>query len=83
MHSNTSQKVRTIIAQECGFDRKVVTNRTKFMANTDLSYFVCVDALYTLQHKLHVSLPESNYEKYQTVGGLVKDIVRQLNVHKR
>ena len=48
------------------------------MDKSDITYFECVDALYTLEHKLHVKLPESNYHKYATVGGLVRDIFRQL-----
>ena len=43
----------------------------------------CVDALYTLEHRLHVKLPESSYYKYTTVGGVVKDIVRQLKVRSK
>lgn len=78
MKDNTSKKVKMIIAQECGIDRKSITNKMKFMSNQTLSYFDCMGAMYTLQHKMHVSLPESSYYKYATVGGLVRDITRQL-----
>lgn len=78
MSDNTSQKVRSIIAKECGVNRKFITNNTQFMSGQTISYFDCVDAMFVLQHKLHVSLPESNYKKYKTVGALIKDITKQL-----
>ena len=80
--NNTSQQVKTIIAKECGLGHRI-TNQTPFMSSQVLSYFDCMGAMYTLQHKLHVSLPESKYAQYATVGGLVKDIVKQLKVRSK
>ena len=84
MRSNgISKRVKSIIATECGMSVKSVNNKTHFMSDPKLSYFACVDTLYTLQQKLHVKLPESNYYKYQTVGGVVRDIVRQLRIRTK
>lgn len=75
-NTNTSQTIKAIIAKECGVPVKQVTNSMLFMGNKDLSYFVCVDALYTLEHRCHVQLPESDYEQYNTVGDLAHYIVK-------
>jgi len=84
MKSNgISRQVKSIIATECGINAKNVTNKTEFMSSRGLSYFDCVDVLYTLQHKFHVSLPESDFAKYNTVGGLTRNIVRQLKNRSR
>lgn len=84
MKSNgISRQIKSIIATECGINAKTVTNKTEFMSSRGLSYFDCVDVLYTLEHKLHVKLPESSYYKYTTVDGVVKDIVRQLKIHSK
>jgi len=83
MRDNTSRTVKTIIAQECGIKRKSINNNTQFMSSKEISYFDCMGAMFTLQHKLHVSLPESKYAQYATVGGLVKDIVKQLKVRSK
>ena len=77
--ANTSQTIKAIIAKECGMPIKQVTNSTLFMANKDLPYFVCVDALYTLEHRCNVKLPESDYEQYNTVGDLAHYIVKHQN----
>ena len=78
MADRTSQKIKTVIAKECGIPRELITNKTRFMSNTDFSYFECMGALYTLQHKFHVYLPESDYYKYSTVGSLTRCIINQL-----
>lgn len=77
MADSISRKAKAIIAQECGLERKAVTDKTRFLANKDLSYFVCMDTLYTLQQKFNVLLPESSFGKYMTVRGVIRDIVRQ------
>lgn len=82
MPKNVSQQVYRVIAQECGEKPKNITAKTLFMANPDFSYFEVVAALYTLQHKLHVSLPESDYGKYETVGALTRNIIKQLKMQK-
>ena len=76
--SGISRQVKSIIATECGIKVKSVTSKTEFMSSNGLPYFDCMGALYTLQHKFNVSLPESDFGKYNTVGGLTKNIVRQL-----
>ena len=79
MRNNSIQRqIKNIIATECGIKVKSVTNKTKFMSSKGLPYFDCMGILYTLQHKFNVSLPESDFAKYDTVGGLTKNIVRQL-----
>lgn len=83
MQDNTSQTIRTIIAKECGVKRRFITNKTNFMASQTLKYFDCMNAMYTLQHKFHVNLPESNYAKYTTVGDLIRDVNRQLKAHSK
>lgn len=84
MKSNgISRQIKSIIATECGINAKTVTNKTEFMSSRGFSYFDCVDVLYTLQHKFHVSLPESDFAKYNTVGGLTRNIVRQLKNRSR
>lgn len=80
MSENTSQKIRSIIAKECGVKVKSVTNNTQFMSGQGLGYFDCMNALYSLQHKFHVELPESDYEEYKTVGSLIKKILSQQRV---
>ena len=82
-NNGISRQVKSIIATECGIEVKSVNNKTNFMNKSNISYFECVDALYTLEHKLHVKLPESSYYKYTTVGGVAKDIVRQLKIHSK
>ena len=79
----TSKKVRKIVAKECGLAPKSVTNKTDFMGGQKIRYFDCMGALFALQHEFHVSLPESSYQKYTTVGGLVRDIVRQLKTRSK
>lgn len=76
MADRTCQEIRKVIAQECG--ARHITNSTKFMNNKDFSYFECVGALYTLQHKFDVKLPESDYDKYKTVGSLTRCIIKQI-----
>lgn len=83
MSENTSQKIRSIIAKECGIKVKSVTNSTQFMAGQKLSYFDCMNALYLLQHKFHVELPESDYAEYKTVGNLIKQILNQQHQQRR
>lgn len=78
MDRNISQKIKKIIATECGIQVKDINNNTGFMSNSNLSYFDCVDTLYTLEHKFHVRLPESDYGKYNTVGNLKNKIIAQL-----
>ena len=78
MADKVSKKIKTIIAKECGIKRDKITDKTNFMGGQKISYFDCMAAMFVLQHQFHVSLPESNYAKYATVGGLTKDIVKQL-----
>ena len=78
MVDNTAQRIKMIIAKEFGLKPKSVTNQTQFMSNPNFSYFCCLDALYTLQHKFRVELPESDYDQYKTVGSLTRCIVNQL-----
>lgn len=80
MSDNVSQKIRKVIAQECGLTN--VSNETKFMTRQGPDYFDCIGVLYTLQHMLHVQLPESKYQKYETVGGLTKDIIHQMRTNR-
>ncbi|MFQ6760366.1 MAG: acyl carrier protein [Alphaproteobacteria bacterium] len=82
MPKNVSQQIYRVIAQECGVKAKAITGKTLFMSNPDFSYFDVVAALYTLQHELHVSLPESDYGKYETVGALTRNIIGQLKKQK-
>lgn len=82
MPKNVSQQVYRVVAQECGEKPKNITAKTLFMSNPKFSYFEVVAALYTLQHKLHVSLPESDYGKYETVGALTRNIIKQLKMQK-
>lgn len=82
-NKGVSRQIKSVIATECGINAKSITNKTNFMDKSNITYFECVSALYTLEHKLHVKLPESNYHKYATVGGVVKDIVRQLKIHSK
>jgi len=77
MKANISKTVKSVIAQECGINRRSISNRTPFMSNQKLPYFDCVGALFVLQNKFHVSLPEADYYKYKTVGNLIKNIIRQ------
>ena len=72
------QIIRKIIAEEFGLERKKVNDETPFMANHEKSYFDCVDVIYDLEHKYNVKLPESDFVKYDTVGGLVNSIVAEV-----
>ena len=72
-----STEIKRIIAQESNLALSSVNNKTAFMAAQNISYFDCMDILYVLQHRFNVSLPESNYIKYRTVGDLIRDINRQ------
>lgn len=74
MQKNVSQQVYRVIAQECGVKPKTITAGTLFMSNPKFSYFDVVGTLYTLQKKFDVKLPESDYDKYETVGGLTRYI---------
>ena len=76
--NNISQTIRRVIAQECGLKLKSVSRKTDFMTSTGPEYYDCMGALYTLQHIFHVDLPECKYERYNTVGGLTRDIINQL-----
>ena len=78
MNNNASYTIKNLIAKECGLKRKLVNNKTPFMANAKLSYFDCVDVIYDLEHKYNVKLPESDFVKYDTVGGLVNSIVAEV-----
>ena len=82
-HNNISQQIKSVIAAECGIKKKNLNNKTGFMSNKSISYFNCIDVLYTLEHKFHVSLPESDFVKYDTVGGLTQSIVKQLKVRSK
>ena len=81
--NNISQQIKSVIAAECGMKKKNLNNKTGFMADKSLSFFNCMDVLYTLEHKFHVSLPEADFYKYNTVGDLTKNIVKQLKVRSR
>ncbi len=83
MSKNISQSVYSIIARECGIRRKNINTRTAFISNPSISYFECMGALYTLQHKFGVNLPESDFDKYATVGELTKSIIFQLKKHSK
>ncbi len=85
MADKVFQRVKTVIAKECGVPSNLINSKTQFMSNTNFSYFECVGALYTLQHKFKVKLPESDYDKYKTVGSLTRCIIKQLkdNSNKR
>ena len=76
--SSVCKKVKEIIFAECDMHGQTIDRNTKFMANNGLSYFDCMNTLYTLQHVFGVSLPESDFEKYKTVGGLTRCVVKQL-----
>lgn len=77
MSENVSKQVKSIIAKECGVKRKFINNNTLFMSGQSFSYFDCMSVLFSLQHKFHVQLPESDYYKYKTVGHLIKTIIKQ------
>ena len=83
MGNNTAYSIRNLIAKDCGLKRKIVTNKMPFMANDKLSYFDCVDVIYDLEHKFKVKLPESDFIKYDTVGGLIKSIVTEMKQRKK
>ncbi len=76
-----SNKIKKVIAAECGLP--YVTNKTAFMEKQTLSYFDCMAALYTLQHKFDVSLPESDFSKYATVGALTRCVLTQIKQHNK
>jgi len=82
-NSDILRQVKSVIAKECGIKAKSVTNKTGFMSSDGLPYFDCMVVLYTLQHRFNVSLPESDFSKYNTVGGLTKNIIRQLKHRSR
>ena len=79
---DTAQQVREIIAKECCVKElePVITNKTQFMSGQRLQYFDCINALFTLQHKFHVVLPESDYRKFKTVGDLIRNIKKQQRI---
>ena len=81
--SAVSRQVKSVIATECGVKVKTITNKTEFMSSKGFQYFDCMGVLFTLQHKFNVSLPESDFGKYNTVGGLTRNIVRQLKAHSK
>ena len=80
---NIGRTVKSVVARECGMGIKSINNNTSFMANQNISYFDCMCAMFTLQHKFHVSLPESDYDKYKTVGCLIKNITKQLKENQK
>ena len=79
-NTNTSQTVRAIIAHECDIPVKSIKNSTPFMANKNLSFFVCADALFELEHRCHIQLPEEAFDKFKTVGGLTRYIISHSNI---
>ena len=83
MKGNVSQSVKKIIAKDCGFEAKKVTNEMPFMANRNLSYFVCMDVIYDLEHKFNVKLPESDFAKYNTVDDLINSVVSELKTRSK
>ena len=83
MSDKVSNKIKAVIAKECGIKRKYVTDKTAFFGGQKISYFDCMSAMFVLQHQFHVTLPESNYGKYRTVGGLKNDIIRQLKTRQK
>jgi len=83
MSKNTSQAIKSVIAKDCGFKAKKVTNEMPFMANRNLSYFVCMDVIYDLEHKFNVKLPESDFAKYNTVGDLINSVVSELKTRSK
>ena len=70
--------IKKEIANECGIPASAINNKTKFMANPAFSYFNCVDVLYALEHTYGIKLPESDYNKCQTVGSLARCIVEKV-----
>jgi len=76
--SSVCKKVKEVIFAECDMRGQTINRNTKFMTNHGLSYFDCMNTLYTLQHVFHISLPESDFEKYKTVGGLTRCVIKQL-----
>lgn len=76
--SKLKQRIRRIIAQECGMTQQTVNPGTPFVDNKDITYWDMVGALYTLQHVFKVKLPESDYVNYKTVGNLTNCIVAQV-----
>ena len=82
-HNNISQQIKSVIAAECGIKKKKLNNKTGFMSNKSISYFNVIDVLYTLEHKFHVYLPESDLVKYDTVGSLTQSIVNQLKARSK
>ena len=72
-----SEEIRKIVAQESGIAFDSVHDTTRFMSAQRISYFDCLGILYVLQHRFNVSLPESSYAKYRTVGDLIDAVNRQ------
>lgn len=82
-NTGVQRQIKSIIANECGVQAKSVTAKTEFMSGQGISYGACMGVLFELQHKFHVSLPESDFGKYNTVGGLTKNIIRQLKTKSK
>ena len=74
--------IQITIANETGIKPERITKKTNFMSRHGLPYFDCINVLFTLQHQLHVELPETDYCRYATVGGLQKRICQQLSRQK-
>jgi len=71
------QCVKSVIAQTSKTEYTSINNNTPFMAKNGFPFWICSDILFELQHRFHIVLPEANYCKYDTVGGLIKDVKNQ------
>lgn len=76
--NNISQQITSVIAHECGMKVATITNKTNFISGQEIPYFDCMAVLYTLQHKFGITLPESDFTKFTTVGRLKNYITKQL-----
>lgn len=72
-----SEEIRKIVAQESGIAFDSVHDTTPFMSAQRIPYFDCIAILFDVQHRFKVSLSESSYIKYRTVGDLINAVNRQ------
>ena len=75
-HTTVYNQIKMQIARECG--ELEVFSKTKFIKNPRFSHFDCANILYTLEHMYGITLPESDYDNYDTVGHLTLYIINKL-----
>ena len=78
---NTFARVKDIVAQQLGVDKKQVTLEAHFSSNLGADSLDTVELVMAIEEEFNIVIPDEDAEKIATLGQAVEFIENQINSH--